>query len=206
MTEHQQRLTLAACARLLSQLLYYPPKPEFLGQFIEGAISEWPRFNDTTALGLRVLSLEPSNGEIEQLKRDYTQLFVGPGPLKAYPWGSTYLDRDRQLFGDSERSLKLFCQNQGIEITTEQNEPCDHIGLVLMMLALLLDNDDQQFSKAPVQQLLDEHLSKWLELFCTDLSANAQTGFYRGVSLLLSGLVEELNFHYSSLISTLEVS
>lgn len=188
---------MAACSRILSQILYYPPQFEFLTKLKEGGLESWPINNTTTTLGLHAISQALKDTNLKRLNQDFTDLLVGPGKLGAYPWGSVYKDSHR-LFGRSERELKAFCATHGIEIKTGINEPCDHIGLVLIMLSILLLREKNEESSILVEQFIDEHLSRWVSSFISQLNNNAQTEFFRGVSMLLSGFLEEVFLKYSS--------
>lgn len=90
----------------------------------------------------------------EQIEADYQALFIGPNNLPAPPWGSVYLDKESVVFGESLLALRAFLQHSGIDFSLNQNEPEDHIGLMLMLTAYLLDEN--------------QHLLKpfWQSIFC----------------------------------------
>ena len=71
----------------------------------------------------------------EDVMWEFRRLFVGPGALVVPPWGSTYLDRDGVVFGDSHTQLVAFMRANGIIRLADEHHPCDHIGLMLHLMA-----------------------------------------------------------------------
>ena len=56
-----------------------------------------------------------SNIELESLKIDYAQLFVGPFNLLAPPYGSFYLE-DSRIMGDSTIDVRNWYEKEGLDI------------------------------------------------------------------------------------------
>jgi TorA maturation chaperone TorD len=90
----------------------------------------------------------------------------------------------------------------GLEIENLHKEPDDHIGLELAFLAHLAQrglhaieqNDPGIFEDAMAAQrgFLAEHLLKWAPIWCSLVLEHAQTEFYRGMALLVRGVLTEL--------------
>ena len=193
MLNQENRENLAACARMLSQLLYYPPSESFLHELGSGALSAWPLDNDASELAISLMLPSLADRDISPLNRDYTQLLVGPGKLGAYPWGSVYTDTDQCLYGETEREFRKFCLDNGIAINTGNHEPADHIGLVLAVFAELVERADGECSDEAVKTLIVKHLEPWVSNFQVQLEGNARTSFYSGVALLLKSLLQDLS-------------
>lgn len=71
----------------------------------------------------------------DDLAWEYRRLFVGPAAKAAPPWGSVYTDRECVIFGASTLELRRWMRQVGIEKLNDDNEPEDHIGLMLTMLS-----------------------------------------------------------------------
>ncbi|ADN76633.1 cytoplasmic chaperone TorD family protein [Ferrimonas balearica DSM 9799] len=163
-------------------------------------VHSWPQTGaaDARAAGLALLGealAEDNDTLLPRLKRDFTELFIGPVELKVIPWGSPYLHEKRLLCGPSTQALVQFYQHYGILVTTQLNEPVDHIGLMLSVLSSLLEQEvDKQDGAAleVLRVLLAEHLLPWSPRFCDKLANAAQTPYYRGLALLITSVLEGL--------------
>ncbi|MCT4703997.1 Tat proofreading chaperone DmsD [Enterobacteriaceae bacterium H20N1] len=116
----------------------------------------------------------------ESLNEAYQRLFIGPYALPAAPWGSVYLDKENVLFGDSMLELRQWMRENGIAHQTEQNEPDDHIGTLLMLAAWLAEQGHQQ----RVDELLARHLLPWAGRFLELFTQKAAHPFYQGLGEL----------------------
>jgi TorA maturation chaperone TorD len=55
------------------------------------------------------------SANLEPLKIDFSKLFVGPYKLFAAPYGSVYLDGERQVMGDSTLDVKNRYREAGLD-------------------------------------------------------------------------------------------
>ena len=176
--------TIADAFRILGALFYRAPgDPELAGvrDYLSsgGLVADWPWGTPTELVSIADdFSAVPDEAELAQ---QYQRLFIGPDALPAPPWASVYLDRENSLWGDSTFRLADFCAEQGIECTSEQNEPPDHFGLLCSLFALLAESRD----RALLCDFLAEHVLPWsgryLELFS---SAAQDSPFYRASAAL----------------------
>ncbi|MDP9500347.1 Tat proofreading chaperone DmsD [Bisgaard Taxon 45] len=128
----------------------------------------------------------------EQLDREYQALFIGPNTLWAPPWGSVYLDPESVLFGDSLLKLREFLRQHHVEFVTTQNEPEDHIGLMLLLSAYLAENRPEL-----LLIFLSEHVFTWSTRYL-QLLANQQTSvFYRGLALLTQATLKQWQRYFN---------
>lgn len=183
----EQQQMYAAIFGLLHRALLKPPAQSWLHHSTtQLAFQTWPTSSKEEPLKKITDSLEQDS--IQALTRDYHQLFIGPGVMKAPPNGSIYTDRDNLLFGKSTMAFDDFCKHHGIVLELEEGAASDHIGLLLGLLAHLLQNRQDL-----VEPFLIEHLLPWSgRLF--ELTVNeAQTGFYQGIGQLCSESLNELS-------------
>ncbi|WP_409308996.1 Tat proofreading chaperone DmsD [Pectobacterium sp. B1J-3] len=176
---------LAQTARMLGALLYYAPDDEqnvaILSQLRQcGQQLDWPygQSNEVAlATGLIAQGLQPDYDE--NLMVTWQQLFIGPDALAAPPWGSVYLDRENVLFGDSTLALRQWLYQRGIEPQFEQQEPEDHIGLMLMLVAWSAENQPDW-----VSDILADHLLPWAMRYLELLEHSTTHPFYIGLAKL----------------------
>lgn len=159
---------------------------------VEGG-KEWPFVADARAEALLSEMKRGLSGGIddEDLVWEYRRLFIGPGKKPAPPWGSVYTDRECVVFGESTLALRRWMRECGIERTTDEKTPEDHIGLLLVLLSWLVENKPEL-----VEEYLREHVLTWSSHFLDELSEAAEQPFYRGLALLakesLEGMQSEL--------------
>lgn len=123
---------------------------------------------------------------VEQLNEDYQELFIGPNNLPAPPWGSVYLDKESVVFGESLLVLRQFLEQNGIHFSLSQNEPEDHIGLMFMLTAYLIEE-----RPTLLKPFLAEHFLPWAYRFF-ELFTAENVPFYQGVAMLAEALLVDL--------------
>jgi len=159
---------IAVVPRVLGALFYYAPHTSFARSARQDAslLTEhfhWQIPQTVTAL-CQQLTSPP-----DELEQDYAVLFQGIGKMPAPPWGSVYQDPENIVMGQSTLAYRHFLQKHGLECTVEQSEPDDHIGLMLLALASLLEQEKD----AAVVELLECHLLPWAPRYFSCLKASA---------------------------------
>lgn len=145
MLQPQQLQDIAISARSLGALFYYSPESEACTPLVEiftssEWCSEWPYGSEVQLTECMAQLTTATN---ESLEDAYQRLFIGPHALPAPPWGSVYLDKESVLFGDSTLALRQWMRQHDIEGQSEQKEPEDQFGLMLMMAAWLAETQPQ---------------------------------------------------------------
>ncbi|MHC4457730.1 MAG: TorD/DmsD family molecular chaperone [Planctomycetota bacterium] len=120
----------------------------------------------------------PSGFELESLKIDYAQLFVGPFKLLAPPYGSFYL---------------------GLDVVIKDTP--DHIAMELEFMYYLVAKQTQatneenlqgiQIYKQKQKSFLSSHLARWVPEFTANVQQNAQTEFYKKLAQLTEIFVQK---------------
>ncbi|WP_298439474.1 molecular chaperone TorD family protein [uncultured Ferrimonas sp.] len=188
--KQQYQLASAACG-VLHNLYFHRPNAEFVGQFSDGQmLAAWPQFGDDAAHQAAISAIQSAlaSTDVDGLERDYYRLFIGPGKMLAYPWGSVYTDRENLLFADSCQAFNRFCQRWQVQVSLDQHQPLDHIGIMLGILGQLLSNDQQ----AAVDELLTEHLMPWAPRMLSCVIEQADSNYYRGFAQLTAQLLQRL--------------
>ena len=185
-----------SCLNVLGGLLYLPPDDESLTPVFKVFsdpywTSSWP-CGDKEALSAihELISGQPH--EPQDLKEAHGELFVGKEPLsghlKAPPWGSVYTDAQREMFGQSTQKLRAFLGEQGLEIKRNNDEPEDHIGLLLLTAAWL---GVARREKA-LSSLLQDHVLPWAPTYFSLLKAASPHPFYQGIADLAALTLDTL--------------
>lgn len=143
-----------------------------------------------------------STTAFDEVRADYTRLFIGVDRVLAAPWESVYFNDERLLFQEQTQQVRQWYLRYGVEPEHSRTEPDDHIGLELAFLAHLaqrglqaLEQGDPaafEASMAAQRGFLAEHLLKWAAAWCGLVLEHARTDFYRGVGLLTRGVLTEL--------------
>ncbi|WP_322804967.1 molecular chaperone [Vibrio alfacsensis] len=154
--------------RLLGGLFYYSPNSED-GQNILNAFATQ---DDELLKNLARLTKDVAS---DTLEADYFNLLQGSGDMPCPPWGSVYLDKENALFGSSTIEYREFIRQLGMECDTGLREPEDHIGLMLMLVSLLLEQDKRE----EANQLINQHLMPFAPIMLEGMQQHADTEFYR---------------------------
>lgn len=120
-----------------------------------------------------------NQGLIQDLTEQYQILFIGPNELVVPPWGSVYLDPECVIFGNSLLALRDFLKRHQIAFQAQQDEPEDHIGLMLMLSAYLAETRPHL-----LVEFLSQHLLTWAPHFLTKLADIENHPFYQGLAQL----------------------
>ena len=120
-----------------------------------------------------------NQGLTQDLTEQYQNLFIGPNELVAPPWGSVYLDPECVIFGNSLLALRDFLKRHQIAFQAQQDEPEDHIGLMLMLAAYLAETRPHL-----LVEFLSQHLLIWAPHFLTKLANVENHPFYQGLAQL----------------------
>lgn len=108
-----------------------------------------------------------------ELEREYVRLFLDPAGAPCLPWQSVYGEEPRLMGPAHERALEWY-RAEGLE-PAQENEPADHVGLLLLFFSRLLD------SGAPAERLAAfwrDHL-EWIPRFCELIESETTHPFYR---------------------------
>ena len=190
-TKTDYQLAAAVC-RILNRIYYEAPTESILSELTQQDILDcWPTFNRSNEAPIEQLKDSLKHESLQDVSVDYHRLFVGPGELEAYPWGSVYTEKGNYLFGETSLAFKAFCEQNQIEFTLESNQPVDHIGLILGALGVLFDNAAEHGNSLPIETLLKEHLLPWSGNFLSAIEAKAQTDYYRSFGRLTAILLDD---------------
>ncbi|MBE0409587.1 MAG: molecular chaperone TorD family protein [Anaerolineales bacterium] len=196
----------------IGKLLYqFPERDDIFNLVQEDIFSQLPMDTDQPEVekGLNLLKAftnklrdQFSDQHFDDIRADYTRLFIGPGKVLAPPWESVYYSEERLVFQEQTLKVRAWYRRFALEAEKIHNEPDDHIGLELAFLAHLaslglqaIENQDEGALNNTLEaqrQFLREHPLKWARLWCELVDEHAQTDFYRGLALLTWGVLKEI--------------
>ncbi|MDO8877836.1 MAG: molecular chaperone TorD family protein [Pseudolabrys sp.] len=138
---------------------------------------------DSSPLGMAHIALAEaaSRATIEQVEREFFDLFIGVGRGELMPYGSYYLTgflHERPLARLRDDLGKL-----GIERVEGNVEPEDHAATLCEIMAGLIGG---QFDGRPGsdQEIFEKHMVSWMGRFFRDIEMAEAANFYRPVGTI----------------------
>ncbi|MBW2443902.1 MAG: molecular chaperone TorD family protein [Deltaproteobacteria bacterium] len=129
---------------------------------------------------------------VKTLEVDHARLFVGPFNLLAPPYGSVYLEGERQVMGASTADVKMRYQAVGLDVDTGFKDAPDHVAAELEFMHVLIFKALEAAGKGDArhivasltnqQAFLEIHLGAWIHEFAGKVIDNAATSFYRNLA------------------------
>ncbi|TCP91153.1 TorA maturation chaperone TorD [Cricetibacter osteomyelitidis] len=168
---------ISTSGRLLGVLFYCDPKDEKVWSILD--FFQQPDWTESWSELKNSEKITALLTQTDNLAEQYQALFIGPNALPAPPWGSVYLDRESVIFGDSLLKLRDFMYQHNIEFQRTQDEPEDHIGLMLMLSAYIAENHPDLLA-----EFLSQHFLLWSVRYLQLLREQELSPFYQGVALL----------------------
>jgi TorA maturation chaperone TorD len=138
---------------------------------------------DPSPLGLAHAALAEAadRATVEQVEREYFNLFIGLGRGELLPYGSYYLTgflHERPL-----ARLRADLARFAIERAAGQFEPEDHAGILCEVMAGLVSRRLPAQPEAD-RDVFEKHLSPWIGRFFADLERAEAADFYRRIGAL----------------------
>lgn len=164
--------------QLLGSLLSNPPSAELLAGLATVSGDDTPVGQASQNLAKLASRTNSANAE-----REFNNLFIGLGRGELLPYASYYLTgflNEKPL-----ADLRTDLMRRGIEAAEDVKEPEDHMGtLCEIMAGIITDEFACDSDLASQKAFFDAHLSKWAELFFTDLEEAQNAVFYAPVGSL----------------------
>lgn len=145
--------------------------------------------------------MEEEKIPIDQLKVDYSRLFVGPYKLLAPPYGSVYLEGEGTLMGNSTLDVRNRYREAGLDISNVHKEAPDHISAELEFMYYLIFKEMESINKSDLEagkdylegqkRFLEDHLGAWVSEFADRVEENAETEFYKNLARFTAVFVKK---------------
>lgn len=148
---------------------------------------------------------------VGSLELDYARLFVGPFTLLAPPYGSVYLESERQVMGASTADVQMRYRSAGLDVDTGFKDVPDHVAAELEFMHFLIfkameaaqqgDADHVVACLTNQQSFLEIHLGAWIHDFADNVVKNAATSFYRNLARTTEAFIRD-DYHILTSVLT----
>ena len=173
--------------RLLSDCFYIPEAG--LSEILDKLEINIANVCEAAAEWIRNMRKEFKAGaDLESIRVDFAKLFVGPYKLLAAPYGSVYLDPERQVMGDSTLDVRNRYRDAGLDTATNFRDAPDHISAELEFMYYLIFKEIVAFADSDTETamsfiqkqkaFLEDHLMAWVPEFTGNIIQNAENPFY----------------------------
>ena len=204
-TEKAQRMAVARQRSNVYGLLATAYRQEVTSEFLQQLRD--PEFlRILSDLGIQLTSdflQKPEEELLDDLAVEFAGLFLGPGGHIS-PHESVHHQKDGvesgMLWGESTAVVKKFIESAGLGYDPEYTGLPDHISVELEFMEALARHEEQAWSEddeeeafrclAMERRFLDEHLSRWVPVFCDKVTAAAELSFYRELAGLTKRFIE----------------
>jgi TorA maturation chaperone TorD len=146
---------------------------------------------------------KPEEQLIEDLAVEYARLFLGPDKHIS-PHESVHHERDGgdwgALWGKSTVEVKKFIESAGLEYQSEYSGLPDHISVELEFMQQAAGREAQAWESNDSEgalyclkmekKFLDDHIFKWIPIFCDIIIADAELSFYSEIAELTKNFIE----------------
>jgi TorA maturation chaperone TorD len=185
------RPDLAIVCKLFGTLFYYQPR-DFehlpINTYLANDDVETPIVEVSQALDAFKFC------DSETLQAEHERLFTMQEAMPAPPWSSMYLDKESILFGQSNKNYCEFIEHCGLGLRENVSDPEDHIGLMLIVLGMLIDDGQDQH----VKELLGEYLATWSPFYFARLNQVCPDSAYSNLATQTALLLDILRKNYSA--------
>ena len=171
---------------------YYLPTPELMRKLLE-LEQQMASVSAEAMLYIKEMKEEiKRSDDLDALSLDFSRLFLGPYKMHAPPYGSVYLDGERQIMGESTLDVKNIYRESGLDISSDFRNPPDHIAVELEFMYFLIlkkieaiENSDIDSTVSFLEKqraFLRENLGAWVFEFADTIEEKAETDFYRNLA------------------------
>lgn len=178
--------TRGNCFKLLAACFYEPDRDLFIEEQVcsnlQNLFNGWATGASEAANKMN-LSLKATDQD--NLSVDHAALFVGPFELIAPPYGSVYLEKQRQVMGDTTMEVLRYYKNAGLSVDIK--DAPDHIAIELEFMhhlcmkeaeSLASGNEQEAGKLRELQQDFYLNALQWIPQFCTAIREGNTSPFY----------------------------
>lgn len=184
---------IADSALVLGTFFYYDVASEKCGALLD-AVSDgsmaaaWDFGQPAAGEALAQMAHELQTQDMQTLHEVYNRLFVGPYRLPAPPWASVYIDPESVLFGNITLDYRDWLRANGVKVHTEEYEPEDHIGLMLLMVSWAVRNG---VSDEALDEFFNKFFLSWTSRFLELFIAGAESDYYEALGRLAQATFDD---------------
>ncbi|MFH1294106.1 MAG: molecular chaperone TorD family protein [Pseudomonadota bacterium] len=160
----------------------------------------------------------PDKKLVEDLAVEYARLFLGPGKHIS-PHESVHLREEQgggSLWGEPTARVKGFIESSGVEYKSDYRGIPDHIAVELEFMQEVTEREARAWEDKDCdgalhcltieKRFIEEHLGRWVLIFCDKLIKDAELSFYREMAKLTKSFIESEEAYYCAQYTTLPIS
>lgn len=180
---------LAIVCKLFGALFYYQPND--FQEFSFGTYFD----QDDVETPISEVNQVLSSFKLKQqtLQSEHEKLFSMQENMPVPPWSSMYLDKESILFGKANTDYCEFIEHCGLGLRDGADDPEDHIGLMLIILGMLIEDEQDQHAK----EMLGEYLATWSGFYFNGLKTLFPNSVYTELAHATAQLLDILCKQYS---------
>ncbi len=180
---------------LLGALLARPPEATLLAMLQR--IPPLEATSDTTmAAAWATLKQSAAGAQVEGLREEFQDLFIGIGRGEVVPYGSWYMTGF--LMEKPLAELRVDLRRFGLQRQEQAREPEDHAAALCETMSLLASGAEVTFTQQ--REFFAKHVEPWMGRFFGDVAVAPAARFYRAVALLGERFLEVERTHFSMLV------
>lgn len=137
---------------------------------------------------------ESGGDPVQRASVEYTELFVGPPKPAAAPWETFYRKGGVSSgFGEPTFEMRRLLREAGLEVSHENNQYADHIGIELLYLSVLCE----RVAKGEAQpdeaaRFADERILSWIGSLKAKVATAQADGYFCRVLALAEAIAIDL--------------
>lgn len=145
----------------------------------------------------RELLSQLASSDLDEVTVEFTRLMVADcaarSPLPVPPWEDCWVGDERTVMGPRSQAALLSYAQAELGFDGIKDHPADHIGLELLFVAALLDEEQRgERDNAARVRFVDEHLRRFCPAIGKALATQARHPVWRAVGETLAALPQEL--------------
>ena len=133
---------------------------------------------------------------VQRVSVEFTKLFVGPPKPAAAPWETFYRsggDGAAVGFGQATFEMRELLRGAGLEVSNDNNQYADHMGIELLLLSVLLERAATgENALEEAADFANSHPAAWIGPFSEKVNEAAPGGYFGRLLAFASGLLGTL--------------
>lgn len=130
--------------------------------------------------------LEFTNSMLEELAADYASIYLNHS-IQASPMESVWIDDEGLTHQEPMFQVREYYRQQGLQAEDWRLRSDDHLVMQMRFIQHLMKNSDFALAAS----FMDEHLLRWLGLFCDRVATRCATPWFAATALLTHAWFEE---------------
>ena len=136
-----------------------------------------------------------------ELAVEYAGLFLGVWGKPPHPSESIYGRTGGSVMQEERDEVLIMYRSVGLDRSKDFREPEDHVAIELQFMAILAGKTVSATQAADIPEVkklidlqesfLGNHLGKWIGFLTYDVVKEGRRDFYKGISLLTEGFIEQ---------------